>query len=239
MLFRFDETGSTNEVARALADDGAARHGAVILASYQQTGRGQEQTEWESEKGKNILCSILLEPHFLTPERQIYLNLALSLAVCDGVRKHTGKRVSIKWPNDIYIEKKKVAGILIENSWQNNALRLCIAGIGFNVNQDEFIYPQATSLKLQEHKENDLMEVFNELMGCVNEYYNWLKEGKDEMLFNAYISNMFGLNQLIHFVSNGNPFTASVRGIDASGRLMLEADGAMHFFNNKEVEWKI
>ena len=112
-----------------------------LYAGYQTAGRGQTGNGWESEEGKNLLCSILLPPR----KNLFELNVAVSVAV----RRTAGDGFTIKWPNDIYWQDKKVAGILIENAIIGNEVKYSVAGIGFNVNQMEWTSgaPNPVSLK--------------------------------------------------------------------------------------------
>ncbi len=121
-------TNSTNTLLRELIAKGNPPE--FIYAGYQTAGRGQTGNGWESEEGKNLLCSILLPPK----KNLFELNVAVSVAV----RRIAGEECTIKWPNDIYWKDKKVAGILIENAIVGSEVKYSIAGVGLNVNQTEF-----------------------------------------------------------------------------------------------------
>lgn len=121
-------TNSTNTLLRELIAQGNPPK--FIYAGYQTAGRGQTGNGWESEEGKNLLCSILLPPK----KNLFELNVAVSVAV----QRILGEDFTIKWPNDIYYGDKKVAGILIENAIVGSEVKYSIAGIGLNVNQTEF-----------------------------------------------------------------------------------------------------
>lgn len=113
----------------------------------QSRGRGQRGNSWSSSAGANLTFSVVLCPGFLETAQQFYLSKAVSLAVCDTVESF-GVRPQVKWPNDIYIDGRKVAGILIENDLAGNFLSRSVVGIGINVNQTEFdpALPNPTSL---------------------------------------------------------------------------------------------
>ena len=116
-LAYLDETTSTNDVARDPRYDA----GAVVIAERQSRGRGQRGNSWSSSAGANLTFSVVLCPGFLEAAQQFYLSKAVSLAVCDTVESF-GVRPQVKWPNDIYIDGRKVAGILIENDLAGNFL---------------------------------------------------------------------------------------------------------------------
>ena len=141
-------TNSTNTLLKELLAKGEWKDNErFIRAGYQTAGRGQTGNGWESEEGKNLLCSVLVESRKIKDKRPFYLNMAVSVAVHRVIKSFVFERsglcslseaLSIKWPNDIYWQDKKIAGILIENAIIGNELKYSIAGIGLNVNQTEF-----------------------------------------------------------------------------------------------------
>src|ERR1035437_6675835 len=147
-----EKTDSTNSYLSKLLGEKTLFEGTVVITNRQEMGRGQRGTTWESEPNKNLTLSILLHPTFLRPDEQFQLNKAISLGVAGfvvGVLQ-VDVDVKIKWPNDIYIRNKKVAGILIENSVSGNNLQHSIIGIGINVNQEKFSakLPNPTSFRI-------------------------------------------------------------------------------------------
>ena len=145
-----------------------------LYTAFQTAGRGQAGNGWESEEGKNLLCSILLPPR----KDLFYLNVLVSVAVHKVIRSLLFERsgllslseaVSIKWPNDIYYGDKKIAGILIENAILGNEVKYSIAGIGLNVNQTTFLSsaPNPVSLKLISGKETDIDALMQALMAQI------------------------------------------------------------------------
>jgi BirA family transcriptional regulator, biotin operon repressor / biotin---[acetyl-CoA-carboxylase] ligase len=126
-----NEVESTNNYANQLVLSKAAEHGTVVLAQYQKKGRGQQGNFWESEFGKNMLASFIIFPQFLIAAKQFYISKIVSLALVDFLKTETNE-VSVKWPNDIYIQNKKIAGILIENSVKGVNVSSSIIGIGLN-----------------------------------------------------------------------------------------------------------
>ena len=122
--------------------------GTVVLAKEQTSGRGQVNNTWESSYGDNLLMSIVLYPEFLHAGNQFLLSKFVSLAIVDFLSYYL-ENVTIKWPNDIYVGNKKIAGVLIENSLRGAFISSSVVGIGLNVNQTEFSssIPNPTSLK--------------------------------------------------------------------------------------------
>ncbi|HET9319714.1 MAG TPA: biotin--[acetyl-CoA-carboxylase] ligase, partial [Bryobacteraceae bacterium] len=124
--------GSTMDVARGLAGDGA-RHGAVVLADEQRQGRGRLGRQWLSPRGVNLYFSIILRP---TVDRLRALAMIAPLAIVDGLRQATGLACTLKWPNDVQFEARKLGGVLIESELAGDEPALAIVGAGINVNYD-------------------------------------------------------------------------------------------------------
>ncbi|MDE5927427.1 MAG: biotin--[acetyl-CoA-carboxylase] ligase, partial [Duncaniella sp.] len=131
-----DTLPSTSSYLAGIAAD--APHGTVVMAREQTAGRGQRGNSWEAEPGCNITLSLLLRPEGLHPARQFVISQAVSLAIADLVSHFVAAPVSIKWPNDIYVDDRKICGILIENTITGTSIDRTIVGIGLNVNQTEF-----------------------------------------------------------------------------------------------------
>ena len=152
-------THSTNTLMKELLAKGEWPEGERFLyTAFQTAGRGQAGNGWESEEGKNLLCSILLPPN----KNLYFLNIAIGVALLRVI----GEDFTIKWPNDIYYGDKKVAGILIENAIIGNEIKYSIAGIGLNVNQTTFLSsaPNPVSLKQISGKETDIDALMQALM---------------------------------------------------------------------------
>lgn len=148
-IVQLDSVGSTSSWLASLGDE--APHGLAVMAREQTAGRGQRGNSWESEPGMNITLSLMLRPCGLHPARQFIISQAVSLAIVEMLDTLVkGRKVSIKWPNDIYIDDSKVCGILIENAITGLSITRCIVGIGLNVNQREFLSdaPNPVSISL-------------------------------------------------------------------------------------------
>ena len=122
---------STNDHLAQLARDSKEPEGLTLYADQQSDGKGQRGNVWVSEPGKNILLSILLRPKFLLLQKQHYLNLITGLALIDVLNQEASD-VVLKWPNDVYVGEKKIAGILIENNSRGNAIESSIIGVIFS-----------------------------------------------------------------------------------------------------------
>ena len=166
---RVETTDSTNTLLKELiAQQPIANSQELkfLYAGYQTAGRGQTGNGWESEANKNLLCSILL------PARENLFELNVVTAV--AVQRLLGEDFTIKWPNDIYWQDRKIAGILIENAIIGNELKYSIAGIGLNVNQTEWHSdaPNPVSLKQITGKDYDIDELMEQLYAEVQKALN-------------------------------------------------------------------
>lgn len=232
---------STNNYANQLIVSNAAEEGTVVLAHFQKTGRGQQGNSWESEAGKNLLASLILFPGFLDAGRQFAVSKVVSLALVD-VLKNKVEGVSIKWPNDIYVGDKKIAGILIENSIKGQSIDSSVAGIGLNLNQETFVSdaPNPVSLKQLTGQEHNVETVLDELLNAFFARYEKLKQGRFREVDVAYFSELFRAEKWSPFRKDNREFEARIVGIGEYGQLQLEdRSGAVSEFMFKEVEFVI
>ena len=133
-IVHITETDSTNQWVKSHRGD----HPFCVMADYQTAGRGCGTNRWESERGKNLLFSLLLHPKQIPASKQFHISMAISLSIIEALGQHVAD-LSIKWPNDIYWRNGKIAGILIENTLKGNIIKDSIIGVGLNVNQRHFI----------------------------------------------------------------------------------------------------
>lgn len=237
-IISLNEVESTNNYAMQLVSDKAGE-GTVVLAQFQSRGRGQAGSYWESEAGKNLLMSLVLKPVFLEAGKQFFLSMTVSLALADVLKIYTGD-VSIKWPNDIYIGNKKIAGILIENSLKGAMLERSTVGIGLNINQEKFESnaPNPVSLKQLTLKEHSVKQVLDELLNAVDNWYRRLKEGDYTQIKQAYLSALYRHNGWNLYRDTNGDFEAQIAGIGEFGQLKLEErSGKIRSYLFKEVEF--
>ncbi len=238
-LIILNETDSTNNYAGRLIAQGNPVEGTVVLSYYQSGGRGQTGNCWESEPGMNLLATFILFPGFLPPREQFILSKITSLALVDRLRQET-VGISIKWPNDIYAGKKKIAGILIETSVQGNQLHSALIGIGLNLNQIKFgeHLPNPVGLKELTGKTFDPVDMALQIRKIFMEWYEKLKDGLLPEIHTAYLNNLFGHNEWAVFKKEGQIFEARICGIGTYGQLLLEErSGVLSEYLFKEIEF--
>ena len=236
-LMKFGVIASTNDLAKELIQNQQAEEGIVVWADEQTNGRGQQGTTWESQSAQNVLCSLVLQPSFLSIEQQVYLNMAIALALCEAIQTFVPQKVAIKWPNDIYVEERKVAGILIENTLQGNTLKYAIIGFGINTNQNTYVNDQATSILMLSGVEVNREGVLAEVLNQIERQYTLLRLKQFDRLKSNYHQNLLGWNQLRTFDAGDGPFQAHVEGVDEHGRLMLKREDKIHYYLVKQVKW--
>lgn len=195
----------------------------VVVAQEQTKGRGQHGNIWHSAKGENLLFSFVVFPNAIKAEDQFMLNKVVSLSVRHFIENLLKSEVYIKWPNDIYIDNKKIAGILIEHSIMNDMLSSSIIGIGINVNQVAFPkeIPNPVSLKLVSGIGYNLDECLDVFLNTFQKYYKMFISKEIEFLNEEYLNALYLLEKKGNFLFNKNLITATIKDVDKFGRLML------------------
>lgn len=231
----FNEISSSNDLAKKLWSDAKIKAHTLVSASYQNQGKGQQNNVWESEADKNLLFTIVVSPDFLKIEEQVFLNMAVSLAVYDYFTNKNISECFIKWPNDIMVNHKKVSGILIENSISQNQIKVAFIGIGININQTDFYTTQANSLALITGKSYDVFEELKLFEKRFINRYNQLKAQK-ESIFEDYHDALYLKNVRTLFSFAEQTKFGKIRGVTHQGQLEVAfEDGSIQQFSNKEV----
>ena len=232
----YEETASTNDAAARLGRAGAAE-GLVILAEKQTGGRGRLGRRWESEAGQGIYLSLVVRP---TIERQHWVNLTTwaAVAVAKAVEKIVPCEAWIKWPNDIYIDGRKVVGILSELHCDKNSNPFAIVGIGVNANQAEFpetIASRATSLRLVSGKAVDRREISLQILEELEGSYDNLGETFYEIVSEAE-RRSFLKGRWIRLEAGSSIIEGIAGGLDRNGALQItDADGMLHSVSSGEI----
>jgi BirA family transcriptional regulator, biotin operon repressor / biotin---[acetyl-CoA-carboxylase] ligase len=231
------ECSSTNDLMQLICQKEQLSEGAIVITSNQTAGRGQRGNTWDTEPGRNLTFSLYLKPIFLPIQRQFFLNIFVSLGISDFLTKETGKKVQIKWPNDILLEEKKISGVLIENQIVGQMLASTVVGIGLNVNQQFFSIPTASSLLISMGIESDLQNTLESLLHCLESRYLQLKPGKYSDLRHEYLNKLFRINELHSFTDSHGTFNGTITGIDEIGRLQIRTNGEERSFDIKEIKF--
>lgn len=219
-------TDSTNSLLKQLATEGNPPE--FIYAGYQTAGRGQTGNSWESEEGKNLLCSILLPPN----KNLHFLNIAVGVAMLRVI----GDDFTIKWPNDIYYRDKKAAGILVENAIIGNEIRYSIAGIGLNVNQTTFVSdaPNPISLKQIRGQEYDIERLMNQLLEAVHTVLN----EPEQDVWAYYKSHLYRREGCCPYEDKKGRFEAVIQDVLPTGEIVLrDINGQIRQYEFKQIKY--
>lgn len=229
---------SSNNYAMALVRQKKAVHGEAIFALEQTAGKGQMGRQWLTNKGENIILSIVLETTLLPSKALFPLSIAMSLAGHDFLLKLAGDDCCIKWPNDLYWRDRKAGGILIENNWKGAHWQFAIVGMGININQVAFeeTLKRPVSLKQITGKSTDLMSAVKRLCSCVERRWQQLLNGEENELLQVYNSVLFAKDSMVPLRVNGREFTTRILGVNNKGEL-LTSDPVQGKFQVGEVEW--
>ena len=238
-IIRLDDVDSTNTYLSNYKEQ--LPQGSIVIANYQHVGRGQGTNKWESEKGKNLTFSYVLYPNTIKAVSQFYISKIIALSVADFLSLYVNK-ISIKWPNDIYYENKKIAGILIEHSITQDFIKQTIAGIGININQKEFTSAAINPVSLSQitGETYNLDAELDVLVDILEYRYSMLLENELETIDENYTDALYLSGQKAEFSSNGQPFTGTIAGVEPTGELIIiEETGVKRKFLHKEVEFKL
>jgi BirA family biotin operon repressor/biotin-[acetyl-CoA-carboxylase] ligase len=221
--FRID---STNTAAMYLAQEGAA-HGTVVVAEEQTAGRGRFGREWHSEKSSGLYLSVLLRPLF-SPAAAPILTLMAGVATQQTLGALTGLSVDIRWPNDVLVNGKKVAGILTEMNAELGRLHAIVLGIGINVNHSEMpaaLRPIATSLRIESLRTWSRVQVCVALLKELERHYHLLLEKGSAAIAERWASaSSYAAGKRIRVVNAEAESFVTTTGIDPTGALRVRYD---------------
>ncbi len=237
-IFVFQNVSSTQDVARELLRQGALE-GTVVLAETQSGGRGRFGRNWFSPSGVGIWASVILHPKFQNSANSLrrgigsdkpigagagltVVSLTSSVAIANAIRRVTGLRSFVKWPNDVMLHQKKVAGILVEMVGES-----IIVGVGINVNQEqfpEFLRDSATSLMMESGNEVSRISLIREALHQLEYYYILLKEKGFSPVIEKMrdISSVLGRQVIASF--NGKKIIGQAVDVDIDGALLIRID---------------
>lgn len=235
-IIRLDTVDSTNNYTANLHFQGKIESGTVIMADEQTAGRGQRGAQWTSNAGENLLFSLFLEPDNLSVENQTILTQFASVSVTEILRK-IGISAQIKWPNDIFVDGKKIAGILIENNIGKGRITSSIIGIGLNVNQLDFQKLLATSVRAEKVTFISINEILFMLVQEMNKEWIEIQNGDYLKIRTRYLDNLYLKDQRAQFEDNEGVFTGEIKGTSEDGFLLVEKNGALQKYDLKEIKF--
>jgi BirA family biotin operon repressor/biotin-[acetyl-CoA-carboxylase] ligase len=241
-----DETDSTNRFCLNNLDEASIGQGGsvrmvVVSTDYQSAGRGQGSNSWESERGQNLLFSIRCHPTWVPVRMQFILSECIALAIRDALSVFV-EGITIKWPNDIYYQDRKICGILIENRLSGGRIKDCVIGVGVNVNQREFHSDAPNPVSLCEivGHEMDRQQLLNDIVKRFDEYMEMSRHGHYGAIAGTYASCLYRSRGFYPYKDRDGAFEAAIVEVEDDGRLILrDREGAIREYMFKEVEFVI
>tara|TARA_B100001758_G_C18416862_1_gene620781 strand:- start:11122 stop:11847 length:726 start_codon:yes stop_codon:yes gene_type:complete len=231
---KISEVDSTNNYALSLKSNPIFKHGLVITADYQTAGLGQRGSSWESEKGENLLLSLVIEPN-ISLVNKYDISRFICISICDYLRS-IGLNPKIKWPNDILVGKDKIAGILIHNLISKSNINYSIVGIGLNVNQIIFSkdLPKAVSIRNKLGIKLDLQNVRVNLLDFCE--HNFFMLNNRAELQTKYLEYLFMKNKLALLEKDNQRFNGIIKGVTLDGLLIVQTTKRIRKFDLKEIK---
>lgn len=225
-IYYFDQIDSTNIRAKQLGEEGVP-HGTLIVAGQQNAGRGRRGRAWESPSGVSIYMSIVLRPE-MVPVKAPMLTLVMALSAADSLKECTGLDIQIKWPNDIILNGKKLAGILTEMSTEMDYINHVVIGVGINVNTErlpEDLEEKATSLRLETGRIIRRSEIIASIMKEFEKNYQLFMETQSfRQMQEKYNSLLINREKEVRILGVKEEYAAYALGINAKGELLVRRD---------------
>ncbi len=221
-----------------LIRQGSIQPGFVVSTGYQHSGKGQRGNAWESEDMENILISVVIRPHCVSPTQQFLISMAAACGIHSFLRDQSIE-AKVKWPNDIMIGNKKVSGILIENLLKGDRIDYSVIGIGLNVNQEIFSIPTATSIKIETGAESELGIQLSALFEHLDTYFIHLENENFKLIEESYLRSLYRLDEVHQYKVGNRTFEGTIVGVNLQGQLLLSSSGVVSKYSFKEIEYII
>lgn len=234
---------STNDWLKAHRDVSDTMQ--VVVAEAQTQGRGSGSNKWESEHGKNLTFSILIHPLDILPTQQFIISMMISNALVKALSEQIDTKqtaLTVKWPNDIYLDDSKVCGILIENTLKGQHIADSIIGIGLNVNQQTFLSdaPNPCSLIHYTGKSIDREQLLSTIIDSFLSEIQRHADGRIKEIEDDYKSRLYRREGLWHFIDENGVFKAEIADVQKDGHLVLRTpNGTTKIYDFHQVKFKI
>lgn len=234
---------STNNYALAQIHAKLAQPGTCYFAHEQTSGKGQRGKTWATERGMNVIISIVLNPYFLQPIQQFQLSACIAVATHQLLSKYCGDSLKIKWPNDIYWQDRKLGGILIENIVRSSepaggSWDWSVIGIGININQVSFAVniKNAISLKQVTGNRFDQVDLAKNLCMSIDNFYKKLMDGEAKTILDMYNHFLYKKDEMVKLKKDNRIFSATIKQVSQLGQLVV-LSSVEEQFDFGEIEW--
>lgn len=235
-IIHFKEVESTNLLALSMIKENRTPLPFVIITDFQTSGKGQLSNKWDSENEKNVLMSVAINID-IKIENQFILNVISSLSVLDLLEDLNLENLSIKWPNDILVGKRKISGVLIQNKLLSDTIKSTVIGIGLNINQSKFttFKREAISVKNENITNLSISEIIDRLLEFLE--FRFTKSDNDN--WKDYFEKLYLKDKVAPFQIEGKKQMGIIRKVDKTGELVLETEDSIRNFQMKEIEFLI
>ena len=222
---------STNDFLMQFSLKNSIEEGSMVLTDFQTKGKGQRNNFWNSNMQENLLFSFILFPKIKLSE-QFILHIITSLSVYHLLKKIGLCNVKIKWPNDIYVNNKKICGILIENQIFKKRIKKSILGIGININQKDFGNIKATSIYNEINKKTSRKKVLDLFKSYFSREYNKMGSLNKE----SYKKKLLGFNEILNYRSEENRYSGKIIDVRDDGKISLMINDKIKHFDFGSLE---
>jgi len=236
---------STNNYALAQIHAKLAQPGTCYFAHEQTSGKGQRGKSWATERGMNVIISIVLKPDFLQPIQQFQLSTCVAVATHQFLDKYDGSSLKIKWPNDIYWQDRKLGGVLIENIVRTRGPAggrwdWAVVGIGININQESFAadLKNPVSLKQVTGKTFDQIELAKKLCASISHFYKKLMHKESDAILGRYNRLLYKKDEMVKLKKGNRIFSGVIKRVTQTGQLVVQ-HSVEEQFDFGEIEWLI
>jgi BirA family biotin operon repressor/biotin-[acetyl-CoA-carboxylase] ligase len=240
----FDVIGSTNDVASALASRRDECEGAIVVAGAQTAGRGRRGREWFSPPGSGLYVSIVLMPgraRYQPARATMLLTLSAGVALAEAVEAATALRVDLKWPNDLFLSGRKLAGILAEAVAVDRPPQPIVLGYGINISPTAYppwLRNRATSLETEAGHPVDRALVLVESLAAVARRYEELLVGRFDAILDAWrLRAPAAVGAHVTWAGTAGPLAGVTAGVDDDGALRVSVDGRIERIVAGEITW--
>ena len=234
-IIKLNATTSTNDYLKKRYKSGKVLDGDLVWTENQTSGRGQLNKKWISEPFKSLTFSVYKQFNGLLI-KPFKFNAVVCLGIIYALKKLSIPGLSIKWPNDILSENKKIGGILIENFFSRSKIKASVIGVGLNLNQEKFEkLPKATSLKIITGKKWSSKIILDALVPLLEEYL-FIFDFQDSSILDQYQKILWKRNKTVLFDMDGKLHKGKLKGVDESGMIILQDQEKMiRKFNNSQI----
>jgi BirA family transcriptional regulator, biotin operon repressor / biotin---[acetyl-CoA-carboxylase] ligase len=264
-FIELESIDSTNNYALAQLHAGLTHHGLAYFARQQSAGKGQRGKTWMAEKDSSIILTVVIDPHPLSLTQQFELSACTAVSVCDFFKKYAGDNVHIKWPNDLYWQDRKAAGILIENiiggrpearsqkseigvhkskvAEAGSAVsvwRWAVIGVGINLNQTYFPAELKNPVSLKQITGNDYnpAELAKELHQAICDNFRRLVTSGFDGFYSSYLQLLYKKGEIVKLKKGNRVFEAMIKSVSPNGKLIVQ-HAIEEEYDFGEIEWLI